>query len=99
MLLPSSRPKDRPHDCMIGFPLDNEMMDKALLECTCISQARLLPMSGPRGRIGTILPERNDPWLNAAPPAWAAFFADDVDIKFPMRLPILSEAHECDCTT
>ena len=44
--------------------------------------------------LGTVLPRRNSAWLNAGPRIWIAFSADNGDIKFPHRLPILPETHE-----
>ena len=44
--------------------------------------------------LGAALPVRNNAWLNAGPPAWIAFSADNGDIKFPMKLPIIPETHE-----
>ena len=40
------------------------------------------------------MPARNDPWLNAGPRALLAFTADNADVKFPFRIPILEETHE-----
>ena len=92
--LKSCQAKNRPKECKAGFPLDNEMTEVALLVFTCIAQARGLPSSGPRSRIGSILVARNEPNLNAAPTAWAEFSGDNGDIKFPLRVPILPETHE-----
>ena len=44
--------------------------------------------------LGTVLPARNDEWLNAAPRAYAAFSSSNGDLKFPQRLPIPKETHE-----
>ena len=74
--------------------MENEMTERAVLVCPCFAQEVGLEASGPRSRIGTILPIRNDPWLNAAPVTWAEFSGDNGDIKFPMRVPILPETHE-----
>ena len=70
------------------------MTERAVLVCPCFAQEVGLEASGPRSRIGTILPIRNDPWLNAAPVAWAEFSGDNGDIKCLMRVPILPETHE-----
>ena len=43
---------------------------------------------------GTIIPARNEAWLNAGPSAWLVFSGDNSDIKFPHRLPIIDETHE-----
>ena len=92
--LQSCQRKDRPKECKAGFPLDNEITRVPLLVCPCIAEARGLPQKGPKGPIGTILPARNDPWLNAAPTAWLEFTGSNGDIKFALRLPILPETHE-----
>jgi hypothetical protein len=44
--------------------------------------------------LGDVLPARNDAWLNAGPRAFIAFTADNADVKFTLRLPILKETHE-----
>ena len=44
--------------------------------------------------LGAVLPARNNAWLNAGPPAWLIFNADNGDNKFPMKLPIIPETHE-----
>ena len=80
--------------CKAEFPLDNQMIDKALLVCRCIAENSGLPSTGPRSMLGTVLPARNDEWLNAAPRAYAAFSSSIGDLKFPQRLPILKETHE-----
>ncbi len=92
--LRSCQPKNRPKECKGGFPLTSELTDRALLVCPCIAEERGLPQSGPRSRIGTILPERNDEWLNAGSPAWAVFMADNGDVKLLHRMPILPGTHE-----
>ena len=74
--------------------MENEMTDHAVLVCPCFAKEVGLEAIGARSRIGTILPVRNDPWLNAAPVSWAEFSGDNGDIKFPMRVPILPETHE-----
>ena len=56
--------------------------------------AKDLCKSGPRSAIGTILPERNDPNVNAGPSALLVFAAENGDIKFPHRVPITPETHE-----
>ena len=79
---------------MADFPSDNQMMDKALLVCQCIADQLGLPSTGPRSLLGTVLPFRNDAWLNAAPRALVAFTGSNGDIKFPHRLLIMQESHE-----
>ena len=86
--------KGAPKICKGGFPLDNEMTDHSLLVCACVAEIKNLCQSGPRSLLGTILPARNDPWLNAGPSAWMYFTGDNGDIKFPHRLPVLPETHE-----
>lgn len=44
--------------------------------------------------LGAALPVRNNAWLNAGPPAWIAFNADNGDITFPTSMPIIPETHE-----
>ena len=70
------------------------MTDKALLVCLCIAEHMGLPSTGPRSRLGTIFPVRNNAWLNAGPRALVAFSGSNGDIKFPHRLQILHESHE-----
>ena len=65
-----------------------------LLICACLADKMQLPMGGPRSMLGAVLPVRNNVWLNAGPPAWILFSADNADIKFPMKLPITPETHE-----
>ena len=47
-----------------------------------------------RAALGAVLPRRNNAWLNAGPRIWLAFSADNGDIKFPHRIPIVPESHE-----
>ena len=75
-------------------PLDNEMTDVSLLVCGCIATERGFQQRGPRSLLGCVLPARNHPYLNAGPRTWVAFCADNGDIKFPHRFPILKETHE-----
>ena len=86
--------KGAPKICKGGFPLDNEMTDRPILVCACVAEIRNLCQSGPRSLLGTILPARNDAWLNAGPSAWMYFTGDNGDIKFPHRFPIIPETHE-----
>ena len=86
--------KNKPGVCKSGFPLENEMTDSALVVCLCIAHKMNLCTTGPRSLLGTILPERNDPWQNAGPSAWLTFSGDNGDIKFPHRLPLQAETHE-----
>ena len=92
--LASCLAKGNKKDCKSGFPLLNQITEKALLVCPCVAQDRDLPMKGPRGCIGSILQIRNEPNLNACPPAWTVFSGDNGDIKLPLRVPILPETHE-----
>ena len=92
--LKSCQPQKRPTECKGGFPLENEMTNEALLVCPCVAAARALPLSGPRGRTGTILPCRNHAWLNAGPRAWLIVAGANGDVKLPMRVPIMKETHE-----
>ena len=80
--------------CKHGFPLDEEVTDRPLLVCECIADLKGLCKSGPRSLLGTILPERNEPNVNAGPSAWLVFAGDNGDIKFPQRFPITPESHE-----
>ena len=50
--LASCQPKSRPNECKSGFPLENEVTDRAVLVCPCIAQELGLEGSGPRSRIG-----------------------------------------------
>ena len=93
-ILPGCRSKSKPNLCKGGFPLESQMTSVPLLICPCLARARGLPTSGPRSFVGSILPSRNHAWLNAAPIAWTEFAADNGDIKFPIRVPILEETHE-----
>ena len=86
--------KDAPKNCKGGFPLESEMCNHPVLVCACVAEVKNLCQSGPRSLVGTILPIRNDPWLNAGPSAWMYFTGDNGDIKFPHRLPIIPETHE-----
>ena len=86
--------KGAPKLCKGGFPLESEITDDPILVCACVAEVKNLCQSGPRSLIGTILPARNDPWLNAGPSAWMYFTGDNGDIKFPHRLPIMPETHE-----
>ena len=92
--LPSCQPKGKPKQCKADFPLDNMLTDVPLFVCHCVATQKTLPTHGPRSLLGTVLPERNDPWLNAGPRAWIAFAADNGDLKFPFRVPILKETCE-----
>ena len=80
--------------CKGGFPLDAEVTPVPLLVCRCVAQERGLPIEGRRSVLGSILPSRNEPYLNAGPRLWCEFSGDNGDIKFPMRVPILPETHE-----
>jgi hypothetical protein len=93
-VLQSCRPKDKRNECKSGFPLDAHMTDVPRLVCKCIADARDLVQRGPRSMLGTVLPKRNSAWLNAGPRMWLVFSADNGDIKFPHRMPIIQETHE-----
>ena len=93
-VLPSCQPKDKSNTCKGGFPLETQLTETPLLVCKCIADARGLVQRGPRSLLGTVLPKRNSAWLNAGPRSWLVFNADNGDIKFPHRLPILEETHE-----
>ena len=93
-LLDGCKNKSNPNVCKGGFPLENELTPVPLLVCRCIAQERGLPATGPRSLLGSILPGRNEPNLNAGPRVWCEFMGDNADIKFPMRVPILPETHE-----
>ena len=86
--------KDQPKLCKGGFPLVDEMTDRALIVCPCIAHEKSLCRSGPRSLLGGTLPARNDPWVNAGPTAWLVFSGDNGDIKFPHKMPIVPETHE-----
>ena len=86
--------KGSPNICKSGFPLDNELTELPIFVCACIAASRNLCQSGPRSMLGTILPARNDPWLNAGPSTWMFFTGDSGDIKFPHRCPIIPATHE-----
>ena len=93
-VLASCRPKGKGNECKANCPLDNEMTDVPLLVCGCIATERGFQQRGPRSLLGCVLPARNHPYLNAGPRTWVAFCADNGDIKFPHRFPILKETHE-----
>ena len=86
--------KCQPKLCKAGSPLESAMIPRALVVCVCIADMFNLCKNGPRSLLGTILPERNDPWLNAGPAAWLIFAGDNADIKFPHRFPIIPQTHE-----
>ena len=44
--------------------------------------------------LGAALPARNNEWLNAGPTAWICFNADNGDMNFPMKMPIIIQTHE-----
>jgi len=92
-LLNSCKVKGKGDTCKSDFPLENLMTDEPLFVCQCIAAERLLPVRGPRSLLGTFLPARNEPWLNAAPRAWTSYAGDNGDIKFPHRMPM--EASPC----
>jgi len=92
--LSSCQPKNKPRECKGGFPLLSEMTEHALLICPCIAREKEFSTSGTRSRLGCVLSKRNNPWVNAGPPAWAIFAGDNGDIKLPLRVPILPETHE-----
>ena len=91
--LPSCLSKGK-KTCKSDYPLDNLLCEAPLLVCRCIAAERCLPTTGPRSVLGTVLPARNNEWLNAGPRALVAFTGSNADIKFPHRLPILPESHE-----
>ena len=93
--LKSCRRKDRPQETKCGFPVDDgEMLEASRLVCTCYADVFNWSTSGPRSMVGTVLPARNDAWLNAGPSAWLVWAGDNGDIKFPHKLPIIPETHE-----
>ena len=92
--LSSCTTKSKPKDCRGGFPLDNELTPNPLFVCACVAQQLQLCTNGPRSMLGATLPSRNSVWLNAGPTAWVVFCADNADIKFPHKLPIIPETHE-----
>ena len=96
-VLNSCRPKDGRNTCKSDFPLHAHLTDSPLLVCKCIANERGLVQRGPRSMLGTVLPRRTDEigaWLNAGPRVWLALNADNGDLKFPHRLPIIPETHE-----
>ena len=94
-VLTSCRPKDKRNVCKGDFPLEEYLTDEPLLVCQCIADARGFAQRGPRSLLGTTLPLRNHAWLNAGPRTWIAFTADNGDLKFPHRIPILAETRDC----
>ena len=68
--------KGSPNVCKGDFPLIDHMTELPLLVCACVAQQRNLCHSGPRSLLGTILPKRNDPWLNAGPSLWMYMTGD-----------------------
>ena len=70
------------------------MLEASRLICTCYADVFNWSTSGPRSMVGTVLPARNDAWLNAGPSAWLVWAGDNGDIKFPHKLPIIPETHE-----
>jgi hypothetical protein len=93
-LLASCRPRGKGDECKANFPLEKEMTDTPVLVCSCIAIERGLQLRGPRSLLGTVLPKRNHAYLNAGPRTWIAFCADNGDVKFPHRFPLLPETHE-----
>ena len=92
--LNACRRKDRPSECKGGFPLINEITPEPLVVCQGIANARKLPITGDRSALGSILPARSDPMLNAAPQGLVCFIGDNADMKIPYRVPIMRETHE-----
>ena len=92
--LASCMSKSKPNTCKGDFPLDSQVCEEPLVVCACIAESRGLCSSGPRSLLGTILPARNEPWLNAGPSAWLVFAGDNGDLKFPHRMPLIPETHE-----
>ena len=64
-LLAGCKSKANCNICKGGFPLDAEVTSVPLLVCRCIAQERGLPIDGRRSMLGSILPSRNEPNLNA----------------------------------
>ncbi len=62
--------------------------------CECLAISRALPVRGPRSIVGGVLSACNSDMLNPGPRAWVAFAADNGDIKFPYRLPVMPETQE-----
>ena len=86
--------KDRPNECKGGFPLESECLDVAVIVCECLATQYDWTKTGPRSVIGTVMPQRSDPWLNAGPSAWCCFMGDNGDLKIPHKVPITPETHE-----
>ena len=92
--LSSCVPRGKPNSCKYDFPLESHMCADGILVCSCIANELGLEQTGPRSLLGSVLPARNEPWLNAGPSAWVCFAGDNGDIKFPHRFPIIPETHE-----
>jgi hypothetical protein len=82
--------------CKHGFPKDNEMNSgPPLLVCKGIAKKKHLKVSGARNMLGTVLGQRNSPWLNGtAPGLCVGMSGGNTDIKINDRLPIQEETHE-----
>jgi hypothetical protein len=90
-VLSSCRPKTKENTCKSGFPLTTHLTEKPLFMCECLAISRALPVRGPRSIVGGVLSACNSDMLNPGPRAWVAFAADNGDIQFPYRLPVMPE--------
>ena len=80
--------------CKSDFPLTSLLTDAPVFVCPGYAASKSLTQRGVRSLVCSVLPARNDEWLNAGPRAWCAFAGSNADIKFPQRFPMLPETHE-----
>ena len=74
--------------------MDQEMIAEPIFICPKLAEEHGVPVTGMRSMIGSILPERNNAWLNAAVRIRAVFFGDNSDTKDPMRILPIPEVEE-----
>ena len=80
--------------CKSDFPLSSLLTDVPIFVCPGYAASKNLTQRGIKSLVCSVLPARNDEWLNAGPRAWCAFAGSNADIKFPQKFPVLPETHE-----
>ena len=80
--------------CKSDFPLTSLLTTEPVFVCPGYAASKNLTQRGVKSLVCSVLPLRNDEWLNAGPRAWCAIAGSNADLKFPQKFPMLPETHE-----
>ena len=83
--------------CKHDFPKTKQITARSRVICRRLAKSIGVKALGRRGRLGTILGRRDDPWLSATARGLASALRSNTNTMPNYRIPITAETHDAEC--